>query len=87
VQVTQPCKAWQLIAATGSPQRLLLAAAASSLLALAACSNSINTPLPDLSPVSSTTMSQKQRDAAVSDLTKRRETDAAEAEREIENSR
>jgi len=66
---------------------LLLAVTTGLAISLAACSTSITTPLPDVAPISSRSMSQKQRDEAMKDLDRRRDSHAAEAEREIENSR
>jgi hypothetical protein len=57
-------------------------------LAVAAggCS-SINTPLPDIAPTASTSMSAKDQKKAVEELNKKRDTHEQDAEREIENSR
>jgi sugar (pentulose or hexulose) kinase len=68
------------------------AALASGLaIALAAafaggCSTSIQTPLPDLKPAS-TSLSQAEREKAVDELNKKRATHEQDAEQQIEQSR
>ena len=68
--------------------RILRCRAGLVCLALAAggCS-SINTPLPDLKPSVSTSMSQQDRQKAVDELNSKRDTHEQDAERQIEDSR
>jgi hypothetical protein len=54
---------------------------------LGGCSTGIHTPLPDLKPVSSTSLSQEERKKAVEELNKVRATHEQDAEQQIEQSR
>jgi len=55
---------------------------------LGGCSTTIQTPLPDLKPVSSTSsLSQEERKKAVEELNKVRATHEQDAEQQIEQSR
>lgn len=56
-------------------------------LATAACSTSVQTPLPDLKPVASTSMSQAEQKKAVEELNRKRATHEEDAEAQIEQSR
>jgi len=65
---------------------LAMPAAALALSLLAGCS-SIETPLPDIKPVSTTSLSQEERKKAVEELNKKRATHEQDAEQQIEQSR
>jgi hypothetical protein len=56
-------------------------------LTVAACSTSVQTPLPDLKPVASNSMSQAEQKKAVEELNRKRATHEQDAEQQIENSR
>lgn len=56
-------------------------------LAVTGGCSSINTPLPDLGPVATGSLSKQQEKAAVDDLTHQGSTHAQDAERQIEQSR
>jgi hypothetical protein len=66
-----------------SPFRIAVACLA---LVAGGCS-SINTPLPDLKPGVSTSMSQKDQQKAVDELNSKRATHEQDAEKEIQDSR
>ncbi|HEY8247404.1 MAG TPA: hypothetical protein VIG38_09005 [Hyphomicrobium sp.] len=55
-------------------------------LAAAGCSSN-STPLPDLKPSVSTSMSQKEQQKAVDELNQKRQTHEQDAERQIEEQR
>jgi len=57
------------------------------LLLLGGCSTSIQTPLPDLGPTSSTALTQEERKKAVDELNRVRATHEQDAEQQIEQSR
>jgi hypothetical protein len=85
----QPREVWR----AGRPQRLppgrrgASAGAAFCLaFAMTGCS-SISTPLPDLKPAASTSMSQQEHQEAVDELNRKRDTHEEDAERQIEESR
>ncbi len=64
-----------------------LPAAGLMLLLLGGCSTSIQTPLPDLGPTSSTALSPEERKKAVDELNRVRVTHEQDAEQQIEQSR
>ncbi len=68
------------VAATALPAGLML-------LLIGGCSTSIQTPLPDLGPTSSTALSQEERKKAVDELNRVRATHEQDAEQQIEQSR
>jgi hypothetical protein len=51
------------------------------------CSTTVETPFPDIKPVSSTSLSQEQQKKAVEELNKARATHERDAEQQIEQSR
>jgi hypothetical protein len=51
------------------------------------CSSSIQTPLPELKPISSTSLSQEDRKKAVDELNRKRATQEQDAEHQIQQSR
>jgi hypothetical protein len=51
------------------------------------CSSSIQTPLPEIKPVSSTALSQEDRKKAVDELNRKGATQEQDAEQQIEQSR
>lgn len=61
-------------------------ALAASLAGIGGCS-SISTPLPDLGPVATGSLSKQQEKAAVDDLSRQGSTHAQDAEKQIEQSR
>jgi hypothetical protein len=63
-----------------------LACLAVAVLALGGCS-SIATPLPDLGPTGSTSMSKEDQKKAVDELNQKRATHEQDAEKQIEDSR
>ncbi len=69
------------VAAAGSAAALALAILGGG------CSTSINTPLPDMTPVGSTSLSQEQQKQAVEELNQKRVTHEQDAEAQIEQSR
>jgi hypothetical protein len=69
-----------------TPISCLRTAVVSLSLAAGGCS-SISTPLPDMTPTASTSMSANDQQKAVDELNKKRDTHEEEAEREIENAR
>jgi hypothetical protein len=56
-------------------------------LASGACSSSIKTPLPDLTPTVTSSISQPDRQKAMDELNKKRETHEQDAEKAIEEAR
>jgi len=54
---------------------------------LGGCGSTIQTPLPDVKPVSSASMSQEERKKAVDELNRKRATHEQDAEQQIEQSR
>jgi hypothetical protein len=62
-------------------------AAVLALVLLGGCSTSIQTPLPDLGPTASTSLSQEERKKAVDELNEVRATHEQDAERQIEQAR
>ena len=67
--------------------RLARAGVLAAFLGLALCAagcSSITTPLPDLSPRTSTAMSQQEHQRAMKELTHKRDTHEEDAERQIE---
>lgn len=87
MQVMRPWKAW---GASGRhplpPGRSAAYGGISLCLAfiMTGCSSSISTPLPDLKPSTSTAMSQQDRQKAMEELNRKRDTHEEEAERQIE---
>ena len=82
---------WEALRARLRPmalRRISLGKAAVACLALAggACS-SITTPLPDLTPTVTSSMSQPERQKAVEELNKKGATHEQDAEKQIEHSR
>jgi hypothetical protein len=79
---------WGKVGSDGAPAAALLTAAALAFAAVTgACGTAIPTPLPDIKPVSSTSLSQEDRTKAVEELNKKRATHEHDAEQEIEQSR
>jgi hypothetical protein len=56
-------------------------------LASGACSSSIKTPLPDLAPTVTSSISQPDRQKAMEELNKKGETHEQDAEKQIEEAR
>lgn len=56
-------------------------------VSMTACSTSVQTPLPDLTPVSSSSLSQEEQQKAVEELNRKRATHEQDAEKQIEQSR
>lgn len=86
MQVVRPWKAWGAGGRLPSP-RDCSAAYRGTILSLAvimAGCSSISTPLPDLKPSASTAMSQQDRQKAMDELNRKRDTHEEEAERQIE---
>lgn len=69
------------IAAAGSAAAFALA------LLAGGCGTAIQTPLPDVTPVASTELSQEEAKKAVEELNKKRATHEQDAETQIEQSR
>ncbi len=89
MQVMRPgkgCSNGSAVGATALPTVAALAFAAALAVLAGGCS-SIATPLPDIKPAVSTSMSQKDKQKAVEELNKVRETHEQDAEKEIEQSR
>jgi hypothetical protein len=89
MQVMQPwkaCRGGERHTMALTPKSCLRIAVVCLALAAGGCS-SISTPLPDITPTASTSMSAKDQQKAVDELNKKRDTHEEDAEREIENSR
>ena len=89
MQVMRPgkgCGNGSAVRATVLPTVAALACAAASVVLGGGCS-SISTPLPEMKPAVSTAMSQKDKQKAVEELNKVRETHEQDAEKDIEQSR
>jgi hypothetical protein len=89
MQVMQPwkaCRDGERHTMALTPISCLRSAVVCLALAAGGCS-SVSTPLPDLKPSVSTSMSQKDQQKAVDELNKKRDTHEQEAERQIEDSR
>jgi hypothetical protein len=67
-------------------RRAGFACLALAVLAIGGCS-SISTPLPDLGPTGSTSMSKEDQKKAVDELNQKRATHEQDAEKQIEDSR
>lgn len=76
--------AWSAAAACA---RMRLLAGLLLALSMTACSTSVQTPLPDLTPVSSSSLSQEEQQKAVEELNRKRATHEQDAEKQIEQSR
>jgi hypothetical protein len=74
-------------ASDGAPAAALLAAVLALAASMGGCGTAIQTPLPEIKPVSSTSLSQEDRTKAVEELNKKRATHEQDAEQEIERSR
>jgi ABC-type sugar transport system substrate-binding protein len=89
MQVMRPrkgCSNGSAARATALPTVAALAFAAALAVPMSGCS-SISTPLPEIKPAISTSMSQKDKDKAVDELNKVRQTHEQDAEKQIEQSR
>ena len=89
MQVMRPGKACSnglRVRRTALPTAIALGLALGSVALTGGCS-SIATPLPEIKPSVSTAMSQKDKQKAVEELNKKRETHEQDAEKEIEQSR
>lgn len=64
-----------------------MTAAVLALALLGGCSTSIQTPLPDLGPTASTSLSQEEKKKAVDELNEVRATHEQNAKQEIEQAR
>ena len=69
------------------PLRALFIAAALCLAAGAAGCSSIETPLPDLKPAASTSLTQAEKTKAMDELAQKRATHEHDAEQQIEDAR
>jgi hypothetical protein len=69
------------------PLRALALAAALCLAAGAGGCSSIQTPLPDLKPPASTSLTQAEKTKAMDDLARKRATHEQDAEQQIEDAR
>ena len=69
------------------PLRALFIAAALCLAAGAAGCSSIETPLPDLKPAASTSLTQAEKTKAMDELARKRATHEQDAEQQIEDAR
>jgi hypothetical protein len=64
-----------------------LAAALGGAVLAAGCSTAIQTPLPDLKPAASTSLTQAEKNKAMTDLTHKAQTHTQDAEQQIEQAR
>jgi hypothetical protein len=78
---------WGKGASNGAPAAALLAAALALAAVTGGCGTAIQTPLPEIGPASSTSLSQEDRTKAVDELNKIRATHEQDAEHQIERSR
>lgn len=77
--------AWLAAPLVGAPVRI--AACLVLATSMAACSTSVQTPLPDIKPVSSSSLSQEEQKKAVEELNRKRATHEQDAAQQIEQSR
>jgi len=74
-------------AAPGLVSALAVAAGLAFAAVTGGCGTAVETPLPDIGPISSTSLSQEERTKAVEELNRKRATHEQDAAQQIEQSR